>query len=138
MLNSHCRSDQLDRPDLQNSPIMLSSHCRSDQLDRPDLQNSPIMLSSHCRSDQPDRPDLPNSTTKPEFVYTASSRPLLDHTRPHTVIDDSCSMSTRQLLRSLLDHPDRYKIPTRSLVDQLDRCSISTRPLPDQIVMVVY
>ena len=103
----------------------------------PDHAKFPLPIRSTRSSRPPKFPDKarPSST---EFVYTASSRPLLDHTRPHTIIHDSCSMSTRQLLRSLLDHPDRYKIPTRSLVDQLDRCSISTRPLPDQIVMVVY
>ncbi|KAH3871005.1 hypothetical protein DPMN_034199 [Dreissena polymorpha] len=84
-------------------------------------------VGSHCRSDQLDLPDHQNSPTKPDQVrlkrvYTTSSRPLVDNTRPP---------------RFPLDHFDLYACPIRSQLDQVDLSSIATRSSQDQIVMVV-
>ncbi|KAH3844060.1 hypothetical protein DPMN_086333 [Dreissena polymorpha] len=98
-----------------------------------------IKVGSHCRSDQLDHPDHRNFPTKPdqarlERVYTTSSRPLVDNTRPP---HDSFTTSTQPSIRLPLDHLDLYASPIRSELDQVDLSSIATRSLHDQIVMVV-
>ncbi|KAH3833532.1 hypothetical protein DPMN_106844 [Dreissena polymorpha] len=96
-------------------------------------------VGSHCRSDQLDHPDHRNFPTKPDQarlkrVYTTSSRPLVDSTRP---LHDSLTTSTRPTFRFPLDHLDLYASPMRSQLDQVDLSSIATRSSHDQIVMVV-
>ncbi|KAH3844149.1 hypothetical protein DPMN_086403 [Dreissena polymorpha] len=98
-----------------------------------------IQVGSHCRSDQLDHPDHRNFPTKPdqarlERVYTTSSRPLVDNTRPP---HDSFTTSTQPYFRLQLDYLDLYASPIRSQLDQVDLSSIATRSLHDQIVMVV-
>ncbi|KAH3820905.1 hypothetical protein DPMN_122654 [Dreissena polymorpha] len=67
-------------------------------------------------------------------VYTTSSRPLVDNTRPPY---DSFTAPTQPSFRFPLDHLDLYASPIRSQLDQVDLSSIATRSLHDQMVMVV-
>ncbi|KAH3733801.1 hypothetical protein DPMN_040236 [Dreissena polymorpha] len=95
-----------------------------------------LKVGSHCRSYQLDHPNFP---TKPDqarlkMVYTTSSRPLVDSTRPP---HDSFTTSTQPSFRLPLDHLDLYARPIRSQLDQVDLSSITTRSSHDQIVMVV-
>ncbi|KAH3809832.1 hypothetical protein DPMN_138212 [Dreissena polymorpha] len=98
--------------------LKVGSHCRSDQLDHPDHQNFPI---------KPDQAQL-------KRVYTTSSRPLADITRPS---HDSFTTSTQPSFQFQLDLLDLYASPIRSQLDQVDLSSIATRSSHDQIVMVV-
>ncbi|KAH3704840.1 hypothetical protein DPMN_079901 [Dreissena polymorpha] len=96
-------------------------------------------VGSHCRSDQLDHPDHRNFPTKPDQallkrVYTTSSRPLVDNTRPP---HDSFTTSTQPSFRFLFDHLDLYASSIRSQRDQVDLNSIATRSSHDQILMVV-
>ncbi|KAH3832350.1 hypothetical protein DPMN_105635 [Dreissena polymorpha] len=98
-----------------------------------------IKVGFHCRSDQLDHPDHRNFPTKAdqarlERVYTTSSRPLVDNTRPP---HDSFTTSTQPSIRLPLDHLDLYASPIRSQLNQVDLRSIATRSSHDQIVMVV-
>ncbi|KAH3702893.1 hypothetical protein DPMN_077920 [Dreissena polymorpha] len=97
------------------------------------------MVGSHCRSDQLDHPDHQNLQTKLDQarlkrVYTTSSRPLVDNTRPP---HNSFTTSTQQSFRFPLDHLDLYGSAIQSQLDQVDLSSITTRSSHDQIVMVV-
>ncbi|KAH3840580.1 hypothetical protein DPMN_114030 [Dreissena polymorpha] len=101
--------------------------------------SSQIKVGSHCRSDLLDHPDHRNFPTKPDQarlkrVYTTSSRPLVDNTRP---THDLFTTSTQPSLRFPLDHLDLYASPIRYPLDQVDLSSIATRSSHDQIVMVV-
>ncbi|KAH3885984.1 hypothetical protein DPMN_009983 [Dreissena polymorpha] len=90
-------------------------------------------------ADQPDYPDHQNFPTKRDQarlkrVYTTSSRPLVDNTRP---LHESFTTSTRPSFQFPLDHLDLYASPIRSQLDQVDLSWIATRSSHDQIVMVV-
>ena len=91
---------------------MLGSHCRSDQLDQLDRQNSPI------------KPDQSSAHS----IYTTSSRPLVDRTRP--LLEHS-----RPFTIANPDHlPDLHSIIptyTRALHDRYPTISTSTRSLLD-------
>ncbi|KAH3853952.1 hypothetical protein DPMN_096490 [Dreissena polymorpha] len=98
-----------------------------------------LKVGYHCRSDQLDHPDYRNFPTKPDQarlkrVYTTSSRPLVDYTRPP---HDSFTTSTQPSFRFPLDHLDLYASLIRSQLYQVDLSSIATRSSHDQIVMVV-
>ncbi|KAH3707506.1 hypothetical protein DPMN_066914 [Dreissena polymorpha] len=98
-----------------------------------------VKVGSHCRTDQLDHPDHRKFPTKPDQarlkrVYTTSSRPLVDTTRPP---HDSFTTTTQPFFRFPLDHLDLYASPIRSQLDQVNLSSIATRSSHDQIVMVV-
>ncbi|KAH3738592.1 hypothetical protein DPMN_045230 [Dreissena polymorpha] len=98
-----------------------------------------VKVGSHFRSDQLDHPDHQNFPTKPDQarlkrVYTTSSRPLVDNTRP---THESFTTSTRPSFQFPLDNLDLYASPIRPELDQVDLSSIATRSSHDQIVMVV-
>ncbi|KAH3711421.1 hypothetical protein DPMN_071090 [Dreissena polymorpha] len=67
-------------------------------------------------------------------VYTTSSRPLVDNTRPPY---DSLTTSTQPSLRFPLDHLDPYAISARPSGPQLNRHQIFTRPDRDGRTTVV-
>ncbi|KAH3851115.1 hypothetical protein DPMN_093596 [Dreissena polymorpha] len=101
-----------------------------------------IKVGSHCRSDQLDHPDHGNFPTKPDQarlkrVYTTSSRPLVDTTRPP---HDSFTTSTQPIpisARSTRPIRESYTISARPSGPQLDRHQIFTRPDRDGRTSVV-
>ncbi|KAH3872265.1 hypothetical protein DPMN_035480 [Dreissena polymorpha] len=89
-----------------------------------------LKVGSHCRSDQLDHPDHRNFPTKPDQarlkrVYTTSSRPIVDNTRPP---HDSFTTSTQPSFRFPLDHLDL----TRALYDLSSTKWTSARSPPDR------
>ncbi|KAH3830572.1 hypothetical protein DPMN_103817 [Dreissena polymorpha] len=88
-----------------------------------------IKVGSNCRSDQLDHPDHRNFPTKPdqarlERIYTTSSRPLVDNTRPP---HDSFTTSTHPSFR----YHSIISTYTRALYDLSSTKWTSARSPPD-------
>ena len=94
------------------------SHCRSDQLDRPDRQKSPTKLDQLIDEARTrllhDRYSIVHdpTTTIPDYFPTSTRQPirsLLDQPDPYTIPT-----------RSKLDQLDLYSISIRSRPDQIE------------------
>ena len=81
-----------------------------------------LMLGLHCRSDQLDRSRLPKVPDRTRSM--ACTRLLLERYSiipdGHTSAQDSYTTLTRLTTRSLLEHTDLNRIPSRSVHEQLD------------------